>query len=165
MKGLVNEQLIERIVAFLRAIGLSVQAGELAAPAILPGLRVVRGVLVYDPACLRYPGDLLHEAGHLAVKSPADRAAAEADLGGDPAEEMMAISWSYAAALHLQIPPEVVFHPDGYQGGSESLLQNFAEGRFLAVAMLQWLGLAYEPKHAEVLGVAGFPTMRAWLRV
>lgn len=159
-----NRELTEQIVAFLRAIGLSVRADEIVGDTVLPGIRVEHGVLVYNPAKLRFPGDLLHEAGHLAVKPPADRMRAEADLGNDPAEEMMAISWSYAAALHLQIPPEVVFHPDGYRGGSASLLQNFAEGHFLAVAMLQWLGLAYEPKQAEALGVAGFPTMRVWVR-
>jgi hypothetical protein len=159
-----NQELTERMVAFLRAIGLAVQPGEVAGDAVVPGIRVVHGVLLYDPARLKFPGDLLHEAGHLAVKPPADRTRAEADLGNDPAEEMMAISWSYAAALHLQIPPEVVFHSAGYRGGSASLLHNFADGRYLAVAMLQWIGLTYDAKQAEALGVAPFPKMRAWLR-
>ena len=35
----------------------------------------------------------------------------------------MAIAWSYAAALEIGIPPEIVFHPDGYRGASESMLQ------------------------------------------
>lgn len=159
-----NHELTERIVAFLREIGLAVQSGDLDGAAILPGIRVVRGVLVYDPSKLQFPGDLLHEAGHLAVKLPADRSTAEADLGDDPAEEMMAISWSYAAVLHLGIPPEAVFHAAGYRGGSQSLLENFAAGRYLAVPMLQWLGMAYEPGEAAANAAAVYPKMRAWLR-
>ena len=56
----------------------------------------------------------------------------------------MAIAWSYAAALEIGIPPEIVFHPDGYRGASESMLQNFAEGRYLAVPMLQWVGMTHD---------------------
>ena len=157
-------ELVARIVAFLEEIGLSVRAGKVEGDSILPGIRVVSGVLVYELARLQFPGDLLHEAGHLAVKSPADRSAAEADLGGDPAEEMMAISWSYAAALHLNIPPETVFHAAGYRGGSHSLLDNFAAGRYLALPMLQWLGMAYDEKAAAANKVAPFPKMQSWLR-
>jgi len=154
----------EEIVAFLRQIGLAVQAGRVAGETIFRGIKVEHGVLFYDPAQLQFPGDLLHEAGHLAVKSPADRQRAEANLGGDAAEEMMAIGWSYAAVLHLQLPPEVVFHAAGYQGGSQSLLANFAHGRFLAVPMLQWIGLTQDQQQARELGVLPYPHMQAWLR-
>lgn len=58
---------------------------------ILSGIKVARGVLIYDQARLQFPGDRLHEAGHLAVKSPEDRKLAGDNLSGDPAEEMMAI--------------------------------------------------------------------------
>jgi hypothetical protein len=159
-----NHDLTDRIVAFLRDIGLEVRAEAIAGDTILPGLQVDRGVLVYDSTRLQFPGDLLHEAGHLAVKSAADRKLAGVNLGGDPAEEMMAISWSYAAVLHLQLPPEVVFHPAGYRGGSQSLLDNFAAGRYLAVPMLQWLGLTYDEEHAQDLGVVPYPKMKTWVR-
>lgn len=145
-----NHDLMDRIVAFLRNIGLEVQAEAIAGDTILPGIQVDRGVLVYDSTRLQFPGDLLHEAGHLAVKSAADRKLAGFDLGGDPAEEMMAISWSYAAILHLQLPPEVVFHPAG--------------GYYLAVPMLQWLGLTYAEKHAQEIGAVPYPKMKSWLR-
>ncbi len=153
-----------RIVEFLRGIGLEVVTGEIDEPTALPGIKVDRGVLVLDPARLRFPGDLLHEAGHLAVKPPAERRQATADLGSDPAEEMMAIAWSYAAVLQLQLPPAVVFHPAGYAGGAQSLLENFAAGRYLAVPMLQWIGLTYDAQRAEDNGVAPYPRMRTWLR-
>lgn len=164
MPSVSNQELIESIVSFLREIGLEVQASAIAGDTVLPGIKVDEGMLVYDSAKLQFPGDLLHEAGHLAVKSAADRNLAGGNLGGDPAEEMMAISWSYAAAVHLQLPPEVVFHPAGYRGGSQSLLDNFAAGRYLAVPMLQWLGMTLDAQHAKGMGSVPYPRMRAWLR-
>ena len=120
--------------------------------------------MAYDLTRLQFPGDLLNEAGHLAVKSARDRKLAGVNLGEDPAEEMMASSWSYAAALHLQFPPEMVFHPAGYRGGSQSLLDSFPAGRYLAVPMLQWLGLTYDEKNAQDIGAAPYPKMKTWLR-
>jgi hypothetical protein len=152
------------IVDFLQQIGLSVQARSIDGIAALPGIDVHEGVLGFELKKLKYPGDLLHEAGHLAVKTPLERPRAISDMGSDPAEEMMAIAWSYAAALHLGLPPETVFHAEGYRGGSSSLLENFAEGRYLAVPMLQWIGLTHDEANAERLGTAPYPKMLRWLR-
>jgi len=74
------------IVAFLRGIGLEVKTRAVAGPTFLPGITVERGVIVFDPVSLQHPGDLLHEAGHLAVKPPLERQSASANLGGDAAE-------------------------------------------------------------------------------
>ena len=74
-----NLELTEGIVAFLRDIGLEVQKRVIDGDPVLPGIKVDQGVLLYDPARLQFPGDLLHEAGHLAVKSPADRKLAGMD--------------------------------------------------------------------------------------
>jgi hypothetical protein len=76
----------------------------------------------------------------------------------------MAIAWSYAAGLHLQLAPNVIFHPGGYAGGSQSLIENLAAGRYLAVPMLQWLGMACDEKRAKETGVAPYPKMISWLR-
>ena len=46
---------------------------------------------------------------------------------------MMAIAWSYAAAVHLGLDPAVVFHEAGYRGGSGSLIENFAQERYIGV--------------------------------
>jgi hypothetical protein len=156
--------LITTIVAFLREIGIDVRHGRISEPTFLPGIRIEQGVLVVDEAQLRFPGDLLHEAGHLAAMPPERRAMTTGDTGPDPAEEMVAIAWSYAAAVYLQLDPRVVFHAEGYRGGSESLLDNFQHGRFLAVPMLQWLGMAYDSKHAPNHQVAPYPHMVQWLR-
>ncbi len=154
-----------RIVAFLRKLGLKVQLGYIHEDTSLPGIRVQDGVLRVDPEKLSFPGDLLHEAGHLAVKLPAEHQRATADMGSDPAEEMMAIGWSYAACLHLGLPPATVFHDAGYRGGADSMLTNFAQGRYLAVPMLQWLGLTLDVKQAKEAGLAPYPHMLRWLRV
>lgn len=152
-----------QIVAFLREIGLEVQAAELPDDCFLPGIQIERGALLIDSARLRYPGDLLHEAGHMAVAAPERRASIVGDAGPDPAEEMMAIAWSYAAALHLGLGPELVFHDGGYHGDSASLIENFGSGRYFGVPMLQWLGMAYEPGR-EASGARPYPAMQRWLR-
>ena len=77
---------------------------------------------------------------------------------------MGAICWSYAAALHLGIDPAIIFHPHGYRSGSDSLLENFREGRYLGVPLLQWMGLTYEPRQASERGCAPYPHMTRWLR-
>ena len=159
-----DEVVTETIVAFLRGIGLEVRMGAITDATVLPGITVERGALVIDPARLKFPGDLLHEAGHLAVKPEAERQRASSDLGGDPAEEMMAIAWSYAAAVHLRLPPEVPFHDAGYRGDARSLIENFAAGRYLALPMLQWVGLAYDERRAKEAGAPAYPQMRRWLR-
>lgn len=105
------------IVGFLRRIGLVVDERTLAGPTFLPGIRVERGGLVFDPYRLAHPGDLLHEAGHLAVVPPGQRAAMDGAIDADPGEEMAAIAWSWAAAQDLGLAPEALFHADGYKGG------------------------------------------------
>jgi hypothetical protein len=155
--------LTERIVAFLAGIGLHVRAGEIEESTILPGILVEHGELVFDPARLRFPCDLLHEAGHLAVVPPARRAALHFNVGSDPAEEMMAIAWSYAAAVHLDIDPALLFH-DEYKGGGAGIAAAFADGGSLGVPMLQWVGLTYGARRARAEGGEPFPRMRRWLR-
>jgi hypothetical protein len=155
--------LTERIVAFLAGIGLAVRAGDIEGATVLPGILVEHGELVFDPARLRFPCDLLHEAGHLAVVPPARRAAMHRDVGSDPAEEMMAIAWSYAAAVHIGIDPALLFH-DEYKGGGPAILAAFAGGGGFGVPMLEWVGLTYDVRRARAEGGEPYPRMRRWLR-
>ena len=157
--------LTERIVAFLIGIGLAVRKGEVAGSTVLPGIAVECGGLVFDPARLRFPCDLLHEAGHLAVVPPERRTAMHGDVGSDPAEEMMAIAWSYAAALHLGIEPALLFHDEyKYQGGGLAILNAFTTGNGFGVPMLQWIGLTLDARRARAEGGEPYPHMRRWLR-
>ena len=82
-------------------------------------------------------------------------------MGDDGGDELGAIAWSYAAALHLQLDPGVVFHEQGYHGGSQSILENFAAGRYIGVPMLQWRGLTLDEKSARPLGVEALPAHAA----
>lgn len=152
------------LVDFIRSIGLDVRQGELPEPTFLPGIQIEHGGLLVDDARLRYPGDLLHEAGHLAVAAPERRAAMHHDAGGDPAEEMMALAWSYAAIVQLQLDPAIVFHDQGYRGDGGSLIENFVEGRVIGLPMLQWVGMTLDERRAVEEGLPPYPHMLHWLR-
>lgn len=152
------------IIAFLREIGFEVNVGEILESTFLPGIRIEAGALRVDPARLLYPGDLLHEAGHLALMEPERRAATTADAGDCGGEEMAAIAWSYAAALHIGLDPQVVFHPDGYREGAQSILDAFRAGQYIGLPVLQWRGLALDQRSAAELGLPPFPKMIRWMR-
>ena len=152
------------IIQFLQDIGLTVQIGQIDEETFVPGIEIDHGTLLVDEAKLTYPGDLLHEAGHLAVKSRDERQQVHLDAGNDAAEEMSAIAWSYAALVHLHLPPEVVFHSDGYRGGSQSLIENFTQGHTFGVPMLQLFGMTADRRQAAELGIEPYPHMLQWLR-
>lgn len=156
--------LTSTMAGFLASIGLETAPVALPEAGFLDGLMISHGMLLIDEARLAYPGDLLHEAGHLAVVTGAQRTLLCGSAGSDPGEEMAAIAWSYAAALYLGIDPAVVFHPSGYSGGSQAILLNFSQGRYFGVPMLEWLGLTADKKTAALLQVSGYPHMLKWLR-
>ena len=153
---------LDRILAFLAEIGIAVHERPLSDSTFIPGIFIERGEIVIDRARLSYPGDLLHEAGHIAVVPPASRASLNDNLKSEPAEEIAAIAWSYAAARHIGIDPAIVFHPHGYKGGAQEILENFNAGRYFGVPMLAWLGLTRE--RPNELGSLVYPEMIRWLR-
>jgi hypothetical protein len=163
ISGVFADPVTERIAVFLCGIGIDVRPASLEAPTLCPGVIARRGALLVDEARLAWPGDLLHEAGHIAVCDPAARMELD-DVGDDPAEEMAAIAWSYAAARWLEMDPAVVFHPDGYRGGSATLIGVFDEGRTLGTPMLEWFGMTLGAKAAAARGEPAFPHMLRWLR-
>jgi hypothetical protein len=156
--------LTSSMAGFLASIGLKTAPVVLSEAGFLDGLMINHGVLLIDEVRLVHPGDLLHEAGHLAVVPGAQRKLLYRNAGSDPGEEMAAIAWSYAAALYLGIDPAVVFHPKGYSGGSQAILLNFSQGRYFGVPMLEWFGLTADKKTAALLQVSGYPHMLKWLR-
>lgn len=158
------DALVPAIAAFLEQIGLAIEWGDVPDNAFLPGIAVIQGGLRIDRARLRHPGDLLHEAGHLAGLTAAERQQAEPPVSADPGFEMMAIAWSYAAAVAIGVPLQILFHPDGYKGWSPSLIENFSAGRYIGTPLLQYYGMACEPRHATELGLAPYPQMLRWLR-
>ncbi|OYY89569.1 MAG: hypothetical protein B7Y45_11825 [Sphingomonas sp. 28-66-16] len=154
--------LSHRLIAFIERIGIRVGTGALDHDCFLPGVTVRGGGIVHDPVRLAHPGDLLHEAGHIAVTDPEARATLDT-VSGDPGEEMAAIAWSYAAALAIGIDPAIVFHADGYGGDGRGIADNFAAGRYFGVPLLAWFGMTVDPR-SGASGSACYPQMTRWLR-
>lgn len=151
---------VDRILAFVREIGLEVHLGPVPSNGFLPGIQVVRNGLRVDVNALTYPGDLLHEAGHLAVMTPEQRNA-EFPHSSDPGEEMAALAWSYAAALHIGIAPEIVFHEHGYRGHARALVQGYRDGGQTGVPLLAWFGMTTMAREGTP---SMFPRMLHWVR-
>jgi hypothetical protein len=155
------DPLTERLVAFVRGIGIAVRATSLPEQTFLPGIDIRDGAILIDEARLTYPGDILHEAGHLAVADPAERNAPALSPG--PGDELTAIAWSYAALRHLEIDPAIVFHA-AFKGGNDSIIENFTAGRYFGVPLLQLYGMSVEPRMAAAKGLEPYPHMLRWLR-
>lgn len=150
---------LDRMLDFLTSIGLPVRETRFDKPGFLPGLLIEKGELLLDRARLLYPGDVLHEAGHIAVTVAAERPLLGANVTDNhpekEGEEIAVLLWTYAACQALGIPPVVVFHPDGYKGSSEYLIESFTNGQYMGLPLLVWMGLTT---------TEGFPTMTRWLR-
>ncbi len=154
-----NTHLINTITKFLEQIGIPIQYTSIQESTFLPGINIDKGVLFIDQGKLKYPGDLLHEAGHIAVMTPKERASISGNIEKHKPEgesdEMAAILWSYAALKHLNLAPQIVFHPEGYKNDSEWLIENFENGQYIGLPLLEWMGLTDSDS---------FPKMKYWLR-
>jgi hypothetical protein len=164
--GLAASATVDVIVGFLRGAGLEVTPGDLPFGTFLPGIRIRDGRMSFDAARLRFPGDLLHEAGHLAVLPPEERER----FGTDDRDldmqriELRAIAWSYAAAVHLGLDPAVVFHEGGYGGKGLGLARTYALGVYPGASALEEVGLTLTGERAERADAPPYPHMLSWLR-
>lgn len=163
-----DDALVDTLVGFLRRIGLVVREAPVPGDAFLPGVQVEAGEIVFDRTRLRWPGDLLHEAGHIAVTASADRHRLPALLEGHPIDapggEIEATAWAYAACVHLGLAPTVLFHDGGYHGRSASLALTYSMGVYPGCQGLVAAGLAATGEQARALGVAPYPHLLRWLR-
>lgn len=155
-----HAELFDRIVAFVQRIGIPVREDTVADDSFLPAVSVIGGAVVFDRARLRWPGDILHEAGHIAVM-PAE--ARGGDVPDDSGLELAAMAWSYAAAIAIEIDPRVVFHEGGYHGRGSGLAQNYALGLYIGLPELVAAGLTHSPGSAPE-GAPVYPAMVRWLR-
>jgi hypothetical protein len=156
------DPLVEKLAAFVRGVGIEVHKVTLFEPTFLPGLEIRNGAVLVDEPRLLYPGDILHEAGHIAVADPIERN--RPTLSPTPGDEIATLAWSYAAACFLGIAPEIVFHSAGYKGGASALVENFTAGRYIGVPLLQFYGMTVEPRRGAVRDTAVYPHMLRWLR-
>lgn len=150
---------LQIILRFLRSINIEVIETALPEDTFLPGLSLKGSSILMDKDQLKYPGDLLHEAGHIATTEETMRPLIGSEKMPDnwPEDggEIAAILWSYAAARHLNLGLEVVFHPNGYKNDSEWLIEQFSNKNYLGLPLLEWMGLCSAEE---------FPVMRKWLR-
>lgn len=153
-----REEIISRIYSFLDKIGIERVEAKIDGKSFMPGMCITNGKLIIDPEELKYPGDLLHEAGHIAVSPPETRNKMSGDIAGENAgEEIAALLWSYMAAREAGIPPEVVFHPDGYKGDSEWLVTNFRNKTFIGFPLLNWMKIVEKKEDGDLRVIS-------WLR-
>jgi len=162
-----SDETTNLIANFLNKVGLEVIAEQIEVDTFLPGILIDLGRTLVDEGKLKYPGDLLHEAGHLAFASPKLRSSLSGEVvfPGVPMEpiEVQAIAWSYAAALYLGIDPSIVFHDGGYRGASEGLLFSLSCGVYFGLTGLQDAGMAVFGEAAAERGIPPYPHMIKWL--
>ena len=157
-----SDPLVMKLVTFVRSIGIQVQACPINWKTQFPGLEVRAGAVLVDESQLIHPGNILHEAGHIAVHDPDQRM--QPKFLPSKGEELGALAWSYAAVVHLGLGSELVFYPGSYHGWDTSLIENFAEGRYLGVPLLQRYGMAIEERFAAERGSKPYPHMLRWVR-
>ena len=150
------------ILNFLREIHLPFHLTCLHNGTFMPGMEIVEGTLLIDLDKLKHPGDLLHEAGHIAITSAVRRRWLSGDMkkaGHQGGEEMAAIAWSWAALTFINLAPNIVFHAQGYKGGSENIIAAFSNGLGFGYPLLVSWSMCEQPDTHK-----GFPEMKRWLR-
>ena len=155
----VERNTLAKIESFLAYIGIVVQSVDLVEDTFLPGILIDCGELKIDKQKVLYPGDVLHEAGHIAVTSAAERMLLKGNVTlGNPhkeGDELAVLLWTYAVCRHIGIDPSVVFHPMGYKGQSDWLIDQFSRGQYIGLPLLVWM---------QMTTTDGFPKMQQWLR-
>ena len=157
-----KDHIIANLSNFLTQIGIEVIEEKINVETFLPGLLIRNGSIVFDRNSLLYPGDLLHEAGHIAVTDSPGRKLLNGNIttiqSDNESLESAVLLWTFAACNTLAIDPEIVFHKDGYKGQSEWLLTNFRSASYIGLPLLVWMGMTTNDK------LSGFPNMLRWLR-
>lgn len=168
MANFKNTPEVIKVLHFLDTIGIAVVEKELDDTTFLPGLALGANCVQIDFNKLLYPGDILHEAGHLAVTTSEDRnnigTPKMASNWPTDGEEIIAMLWSYAALIHLNLPAEFVFHPSGYKNEASWLIENYSNQNYIGLPLLEWTGLCLTKEQAERENKKPFPTMVKWLR-
>lgn len=154
-----SQNIIKTIVNFLNSININVVEQKLPNDTFLPGLSLYGNSILVDFEKLKYPGDLLHEAGHIAVTEKKIRPFIGTSKIGDDwpthGDEIATILWSYAACFFLNLDLEIVFHPNGYKNDSEWLIENFKNKNYIGLPFLEWMSLCTKEE---------FPKMKKWMR-
>jgi hypothetical protein len=154
-----NQTITETLINFLHSININVVEQELTEDTFLPGLSIQGNSVLIDHEKLKYPGDILHEAGHIATTEAEKRPLiGTSEIGDDwpsDGDELASILWSYAASNFLKLDLNIVFHPNGYKNDAEWLIEQFSNKNYIALPLLEWMELCDKEE---------FPKMKKWLR-
>lgn len=157
-----SDSTVIRMAAFLESIGIPVIAASSLSPTSFPGLDIQHGCVLVDESRLIHMGDILHEAGHIALTHPSMRDTPRLSPTGG--EELSALAWSYAAATHLNLGAETVFYPESYHDFGDDLVEHFANGNYIGLPLMQKFGMTVEPRNAASRGALPYPHMTRWVR-
>ncbi|MGY3581777.1 hypothetical protein ACVIGB_000152 [Bradyrhizobium sp. USDA 4341] len=177
--------MFDKAASFLEAIGISVRI-EQGARGFLNQLRIEGSGLVVENNDSEIVGDMLHEAGHIAVIPSLFRGQLTADVDDvapimaqyvkdnpncmawpeDPiaraimqSGEQEAIAWSYAAAHHIGIDTRLPF-AQGFDGNGQEIHDMLAIGCHLGIHGLFHAGMTQLPRQ-----VHGYPKMKRWMQI
>lgn len=159
-----NDNSTQKMVDFINTIGIPIYKETINEETFLPGILIKNGGIYIDESQMKYPGDLLHEAGHLATLLPDKRAIVYNDVSKNAGDEIATLAWSYAAATYLNIDPNILFHAHGYKGDSKWLVEHFSSGGEMGVPLVEWMNLTYSRERAKQENREPFPVMKQWLR-
>lgn len=177
-----------RCVDFVRSIGVPVSLVR-NVDGFLPAIRIETGGLLVDvDRC--YPGDVFHEAGHLATIPAQFRALATGELSvvqqamdewlqahpdgllSDPEDavcrqilqcgEAEATAWQYAAAHAVGLPQAWLFSPGAYDGEDDMVLFGLRTNSYLGINGLQAARWTVARRSSTIDGPV-YPEMCQWL--
>lgn len=175
-----------RVREFLEALGFTIRVKP-GISGFLRDVAIVAGELHVDRNDDDLAGELLHEAGHLAVLPGPFRNEADGDLAGvcenmsawldanlaeiypdDPkvrailqSGETEAVAWSYAAAVALGLDTRIPFYR-GFDGAGLDLHDQVASGYYFGVHGLAAGGMSEIPRRWST---TPFPKMKRWLQI
>lgn len=136
--------ILRTIAAFLESLDIPVRPTRITHKTLVLGVDIHEGGLIVDEPQLVSPADPLHEGGHLAITPRALRRDLYGTINSTPAQEVSVLAWQWAAALHIGIPTEAMFHEQCVGGMGPTLLENFREGRYVGVPMLRKWGMTVD---------------------
>ncbi len=187
---------IQRVQSFVNRIGIPClpfnrQHNPKRFRTFLNGICIYEGKVLFDASALDFEvGDILHEAGHLAVIPAQFRRYATYDVEtsckehfdayiaahpngfGYPedatcraimqAGEQEAIAWSFAAALAAKVQPEAIFHGSSYGEDTKGLIDSLRMGFHVGIHGLHAAGMTVLPHISRIKNA--FPQMVKWVQ-
>jgi hypothetical protein len=182
-------------VDFINSIGISIIMADTSSATLnksfLENVRISQGGLIVDMARV-FPGDILHEAAHLAIIPQHFRALAVDDLDevnramsayleanseglmSYPEDQLCrailqsgeteATAWQYAAAQAMGLPDEWLFPSHAYDGTAKDILDSLRYRQYLGINGLQAAGWTVQRKHPyKQMPVPVYPELAFWL--